>query len=142
MGVLIDRVRALSASPVVVPRIGAVPVAVSRRAVLRSWSVDDCAPCFYCGTQPEKARYQRDHVVPLSRGGMDAGWNIVPCCASCNASKRDSRASDWVRWRLGFRLPDGWTTDEARRHLGAVLAYVRLTEAYHDYLLGEANGVG
>lgn len=33
----------------------------------------------------------KDHIVPLSRGGIDRSWNIVRACADCNTRK----GSDW-----------------------------------------------
>lgn len=29
----------------------------------------------------------RDHVVPISRGGLDEAGNVVPACQSCNSRK-------------------------------------------------------
>lgn len=36
-----------------------------------------------------------DHWVPISRGGENVSWNILPMCQTCNSSK-------------GPRLPDNW----------------------------------
>jgi 5-methylcytosine-specific restriction endonuclease McrA len=41
--------------------------------------------CVYCGIRKE--RLTMDHVIPLSRDGVDAIENIVPACRSCNARK-------------------------------------------------------
>lgn len=45
--------------------------------------------CVYCGrdlfdlfTRPE-----RDHVIPISRGGNNTKENVVPACRNCNAKK-------------------------------------------------------
>lgn len=46
--------------------------------------------CAYCLRTGE--RLQRDHVIPLSRGGLDVPTNVVPACASCNAAKGEM---DW-----------------------------------------------
>ena len=44
--------------------------------------------CAYCGeTGPA---LQRDCVQPISRGGRYTVENVVPACASCNASKHNS----------------------------------------------------
>jgi hypothetical protein len=49
--------------------------------------------CFYCGRpvqrDPKKIQDEltKDHLVPLSRGGVDFMWNIVPACFNCNRLK-------------------------------------------------------
>ena len=30
-----------------------------------------------------------DHIIPRSKGGKDNLENLVPCCFSCNAKKKD-----------------------------------------------------
>lgn len=42
--------------------------------------------CFYCG-EPLKARYHRDHRIPLKRGGTNWPENIACACARCNLRK-------------------------------------------------------
>lgn len=54
--------------------------------------------CAYCG---ESKPLERDHVVPLSRGGRHALANILPACRQCNQSKKDKFL---VEWRLGLGL--------------------------------------
>ncbi len=41
--------------------------------------------CAYCKTP--SPRLQKDHVIPVSKGGSDEISNIVPACSYCNASK-------------------------------------------------------
>lgn len=36
-----------------------------------------------------------DHVRPLSRGGHEAEYNLVPACGPCNYSKRDKLLIEW-----------------------------------------------
>ena len=38
-----------------------------------------------------------DHVVPLSRGGADADYNLVAACRPCNTSKFNRLLSEWKR---------------------------------------------
>jgi 5-methylcytosine-specific restriction endonuclease McrA len=53
--------------------------------------------CAYCRRGGENL--QKDHVVPLSRGGMDIPLNVVPACEDCNASKGDQDVRYWMRAR-------------------------------------------
>lgn len=51
----------------------------------------DC--CVYCD---EPKRLERDHAIPLSRGGSDNISNILPACRSCNAKKHTRTAEEFV----------------------------------------------
>lgn len=53
--------------------------------------------CAYCGA-PD-VPLQKDCVQPLSRGGRYTLDNVVPACASCNASKRNQEVTQWMRRR-------------------------------------------
>lgn len=48
--------------------------------------------CAYCR---KRTRLERDHVIPLSRGGRHAIANILPCCRQCNMSKKDKLLIEW-----------------------------------------------
>ena len=76
--------------------------------------------CHYC---PEPAT-TRDHIVPRSKGGRNAAWNIVPACVSCNSAKaaKDPTCSceicrEAVRRHLGVERPSSgeWILPEFRR---------------------------
>ena len=47
--------------------------------------------CQYCGRTSSALRPRealtRDHVVPLSRGGLNSWTNVVTACSSCNTRK-------------------------------------------------------
>ena len=49
--------------------------------------------CAYCGKQEEVL--QREHVIPVSRGGSNTKTNIIPSCGSCNYSKGDKTIFEW-----------------------------------------------
>ena len=51
--------------------------------------------CAYCGA--ESVPLQRDCVQPISRGGRYTLENVVPACASCNASKCNDEVTGWLR---------------------------------------------
>lgn len=43
--------------------------------------------CLSCGESGEVKTLTVDHVVPLSKGGINSIENIQPLCGSCNSSK-------------------------------------------------------
>jgi len=51
--------------------------------------------CAYCGATDRPL--QRDCVLALSRGGRYTITNVVPACASCNASKCNDEVTGWLR---------------------------------------------
>ena len=51
--------------------------------------------CAYCGASDRPL--QRDCVLPISRGGRYTVENVVPACASCNASKCNVEVVLWLR---------------------------------------------
>jgi 5-methylcytosine-specific restriction endonuclease McrA len=50
--------------------------------------------CAYCGAD---GPFQKDCVQPISRGGRYTLTNVVPVCASCNASKCNDEVTGWMR---------------------------------------------
>jgi 5-methylcytosine-specific restriction endonuclease McrA len=51
--------------------------------------------CAYC--RATDVAMQRDCVMPISRGGRYTLENVVPACASCNASKHNGEVTAWLR---------------------------------------------
>ena len=51
--------------------------------------------CAYCGATARPL--QKDCVLALSRGGRYTLLNVVPACASCNASKCNDEVTGWLR---------------------------------------------
>lgn len=51
--------------------------------------------CAYCGEIDSPL--QRDCVMAISRGGRYTVDNVVPACASCNASKCNDEVTGWLR---------------------------------------------
>lgn len=51
--------------------------------------------CYYCG-KPVKEQGKReekatvDHLIPVSKGGSHAEFNLVIACQPCNEAKKDN----------------------------------------------------
>lgn len=50
--------------------------------------------CAYCGTTD--GPFHLDHVLPITRGGLDEPGNLTLACRSCNTSKGDKTLLEWV----------------------------------------------
>lgn len=54
--------------------------------------------CRYCRRPfDEEIIKTKDHVVPLSRGGLNTKENRVPCCWDCNQWKKDFQLDKWLK---------------------------------------------
>ncbi|CEQ01716.1 Uncharacterised protein [[Clostridium] sordellii] len=53
--------------------------------------------CAYTGVELTKENTHRDHIIPLSKGGLNVIRNIVPALSSANISKRDKDMETWFR---------------------------------------------
>ena len=49
----------------------------------------DAHICLYCGQHGHRPVLTRDHVMPLSKGGLDVWENVVTACFHCNSRKSD-----------------------------------------------------
>jgi hypothetical protein len=59
-----------------------VPPLTNRELFLR-----DAHLCMYCGKPFHEGSLTRDHVIPISKGGLDRWKNVVTACRSCNTRK-------------------------------------------------------
>jgi len=57
--------------------------------------------CPYCGKEQYRVgirdKIEIDHFVPISKGGQDVPWNLIPVCKECNRRKRDRLPSDFLQ---------------------------------------------
>lgn len=51
--------------------------------------------CAYCGVEFDcELLPEKDHVIPISKGGHNTKENVVPACKSCNCKKHDKLLDD------------------------------------------------
>lgn len=60
--------------------------------------------CAYCGSSEEMTI---DHFIPISKGGADALFNLIPACRSCNSRKNKFDALEWYS-RQPFYSSERW----------------------------------
>ena len=84
--------------------------------------------CFYCARpvlkNAEKIADQltKDHLIPISRGGVDFIWNIVPACFNCNRLKGNLTVDEFREERPVF-----FTDEQNARRKSFEEASVRTT---------------
>lgn len=54
--------------------------------------------CCYCGRGFDESYVDKtkDHVIPVSRGGLNTPQNKRPCCHDCNQWKKDLMPDEWL----------------------------------------------
>jgi len=53
--------------------------------------------CAYCGIDFTTGKMHLDHFIAISKGGPNVIGNLIPCCSSCNISKRNLDPKDWYQ---------------------------------------------
>lgn len=58
--------------------------------------------CAYCGAQQDFWHVlEQEHYVAVTAGGGYTAENIIPACKSCNTSKHNALAQQWLTSRFG-----------------------------------------
>ena len=75
--------------PIIAARGQAPPQVMSKSPVLTNAAlfIRDNHLCLYCGHHYPRWRLTRDHVLPISQGGLNCWDNVVTACVECNAKK-------------------------------------------------------
>ena len=76
--------------------------------------------CWYCGIKMSKfdGTFTVDHFISKADGGEDKIENLVPCCKSCNSSKRNKTLEQFRSFRS---RPNGiYFTDAQIRYLESI----------------------
>lgn len=71
--------------------------------------------CPYCSKEQFRVgirdKIEIDHFIPISKGGQNLPWNLVPTCKNCNRKKKD---------RLPFDFLDRQTFERVNTYLSTV----------------------
>ena len=101
-----DALRAVHAERLAVPRpivirlrsLVHVPRRFRRQVTNTFLFARDGYRCQYCGRTQDALRPResltRDHVVPISRGGLNVWTNVVTACSPCNTRKANHLVSE------------------------------------------------
>lgn len=75
--------------PIIAGRSHVRPSAIDPTPALTNTALfaRDYQLCLYCGRRAGRQTLTRDHVEPLSRGGLDIWENVVTACFQCNSRK-------------------------------------------------------
>ena len=68
--------------------------------------------CAFCGKPEGRGaanKHDRDHLIPLSKGGKAERRNIVPACRQCNRGRGNR---DWLEW---FKDQEFWSVARAKK---------------------------
>lgn len=65
--------------------------AMMRSELKKEWNYQ----CAYCGVKENGKKLTIDHIIPLTKGGTDDWFNLIPACRSCNLSKNHKPVRQW-----------------------------------------------
>jgi 5-methylcytosine-specific restriction endonuclease McrA len=63
----------------------------------------DKSTCYLCGKVFDSSKLVIDHIIPTSRGGTNATFNLAASCAPCDRRKGDYLLSE-LEWVSGETL--------------------------------------
>lgn len=69
-----------------------------RRKYLRQLAVEhQDNKCVYCGSNMSVATLE--HIIPVSKGGLDTAENCVASCSSCNNERNTANHYAFIRYK-------------------------------------------
>lgn len=117
------------------PQFGALDNAVVGSHTEREW-LELLAQwnwlCFYCaepikrGSSDPDHEATKDHMVPISRGGVDYIANIAPACLHCNQLKGNKTTEE-------FKADRAWV--RAQKSTGITRCESRPSDSHRDYAI-------
>ncbi len=73
------------------------------RNLVKSYRKDYGNTCFYCGCDLAEFGSQKEHIIPVSKGGTDDESNLVLVCPFCNRAKWDFDLVYLLKWFAHIR---------------------------------------
>lgn len=70
---------------------GKIPKSLKEEVLKR-----DNYTCLFCNREFDKSELTLDHLIPLSKGGLDEMINYVSCCRECNNRKADTSLHEFA----------------------------------------------
>lgn len=83
--------------------------------------------CCYCGKYMDNPT--KDHIKPLNAGGTLSRDNVLPCCKSCNSSKKDNEMMSWYQSRPFYD----------KNRMAKIFDYVQFVISLGDFLNEETG---
>jgi len=75
--------------------------------------------CPYCGKDQYRVglrdKIEIDHFIPVSRGGQNLPWNLLPVCKECNRKKKDRLPFQFLESSV-FERCQNYLIDVRQRH--------------------------
>jgi 5-methylcytosine-specific restriction protein A len=62
---------------------------------------EDDYQCQYCGDRPGAESLDVDHIIALTKGGLNDPDNLITACKKCNSKKYDFDAAEYIK-KLGI----------------------------------------
>jgi predicted RNA-binding protein with TRAM domain len=93
--------------------------------------------CQYCQNQFERSELTIEHIVPVSKKGINDRVNYVTACRSCNSSKRDEDLSDFLNRRDDLSV----SAEDIPIHGDIVLDTIELPQDYREARFNTYHGM-
>jgi FtsZ-binding cell division protein ZapB len=101
--------------------------------------------CPYCSKEQFRVgirdKIEIDHFVPISKGGQNLPWNLVPTCKNCNRKKKDRLPFDFLN-RQTFEMVNTYLAtvqkkfqDEGIESYLSAITLSRLLEKHKEFLI-------
>lgn len=82
--------------------------------------------CQYCKRKYSREKLSIEHIIPVSKGGIDNIINYITVCRSCNSSKKDKPLIEYINTHWDIKI------SELPIHGDVIMDTPELDEAYRE----------